>query len=148
MRSRSTVWILAVPALLFFGCTWWGYIPKEKVELPPTSPRPLETLTLGVPHDDVLDCGDDDCNHWYRLDIAAPGVLRIAVDAAASDDDRITRVLLRVPQERVLAQAVGIRGEPLRIEHAVEPGLYGVLVQGGGAERSYRVTATLEAAAP
>jgi hypothetical protein len=145
MKQRSIVWALAPVVFLAASCTWQGYIPKEKVEVSPTAPRPIQTLMLDVPHKDQLDCGQYDCNHWYRVDVHKAGVLRVDVDADPSGDERITRVLLREPLQKTLAQAVGIHGEPLRIEHSVEPGMYGVLVQGGGARRSYQVTVTLEA---
>jgi hypothetical protein len=147
-RFRVVLSVVAIFALGGAGCAWSPWLPKEKVKPPANAPRPLHMLTLGVPHDDFLDCPNTDCNHWYRVDVDGLGVLRVDVESQLNEaDENITRVVIRGAGSKTLAQGVGIHGEDLVVETAVGPGMYGVLVQGGGKARAYKLTVSFGAKA-
>lgn len=144
MPRTPIILVLTLTSLLVSGCAWHGWAPKEKVQTPENAPRPLQMLTLGVPHNDFLDCPKNDCNHWYRVDVDGLGVLRVDLVQADEADENITRVVIRGQGSKTLGQGVGIHGEPVVVESAVGPGMYGVLVQGGGIARPYTVTISFE----
>jgi hypothetical protein len=101
-------------------------------------------LTLCQPVSGELDCDDRsrECNHWYRLDITEPGELRVRLKfGKAQGQGELARLLVRPMGQPLLGQQVTTEDEPLAITASVEPNVYGVLVQGAGARRSYELWA-------
>ena len=133
--------------LLATGCTWKSWAPRERPPpLPANAPRSLTTLTLGEPHAAVLDCAQRDCNHWYRVAVPRAGRLEVLVDTHEVPDRPVLRLLIRELGKQPLAQTMGGDDGALQLEVAVQPGLYLLLVQAGGARLDYTLTASLAVA--
>ena len=106
--------------------------------LPENAPREIVVLGLCEPKSAVLDCGNRECNHWYRVDVMQAGELRVHLDLGEPEGQGgLARLLLRPLGRPVLQQQMSNRGESLDIAASVTADVYGVLVQGGGARRSY-----------
>lgn len=132
------------------GCTWESMVPKGRpIALPENAPTEIVTLGLCQPQKAVLDCGgehgrDHECNHWYRVDVMQAGVMHIQLLLSDIESQgALTRLLVRPLGEAVLAQKVSTYGEPLEIDVAVSPDVYGVLVQGGEGHRKYQLLASM-----
>lgn len=148
--ARALPCAAAMLASMGAGCTWDSFVPKGKpIALPERAPREIRTLVSCQPAEAVLDCGGrkrDDCNHWYRVDVTAPAEMRVWLDLGPPDtpgEGELTRLLVKPLEEAVVAQQVSNHGEPLTIRVSVSPDLYGVLVQGAGGRRSYRLRMAL-----
>jgi hypothetical protein len=143
-RLRHSRLAVIAGLLLATGCSWKSWAPRERPPpLPENAPRSLVTLTLGEPHPAVLDCAQQNCNHWYRVSVPRPGRLEVVVDTHEIPNRPIIRVLIREPTQRPLAQTMGADDGTLRLEAPVQRGLYLVLVQAGGARLPYTLTARL-----
>ena len=137
---------LCTATALLTGCQWYSMTPKERVgPLPATAARTLNTLVLGDPRSAVLNCARKECNHWYRLDIARPGMLDVEVETEPKAARPMVRLILREMGRAPLAQTMGGTNPTLSVRAPVGKGLYMVLVQAGGGRLPYTVTATLEA---
>ncbi len=143
-RLRHSRLAVIAGLLLATGCSWKSWAPRERPPpLPENAPRSLVTLTLGEPHPAVLDCAQQDCNHWYRVSVPRSGRLEVVVDTHETPNRPIMRVLIREPTQRPLAQTMGADDGTLRLEAPVQRGLYLILVQAGGARLPYTLTAKL-----
>jgi hypothetical protein len=117
-------------------------VPKGRpITLPENAPSGIVMLGLCQPMTGVLDCGGDgECNDWYRVDVMQPGEMRVHLELGESEGPgRLTRLLVRPIGKPILAQQISNQGEPLEIVVSVAPDVYGVLVQGGGARRTYEL---------
>ena len=139
--------IFAVAAICAVGCTWESRVPRGKpIKLPENAPRGIRPLQLCESVQGVLECDarERECNHWYRVDVLEPGELRVSLSLGQSDGSgRLTRLVVRPLGKPILGQAISNQGEAISVVAQVQPDLYGVLVQGGGARRSYRLKAAL-----
>ncbi len=145
-RARAAVAILA----LFAGaCTFDTPIPRERPAPPPAAaPREIRIIYLDEPVEAALDCAELDCNQWFRIDIHHYGRLEIDVDRLGSDGAPMMRVLVRELGRSVQAQTAGAPDELLEIRTRVRPGVYMILVQGGGSRQPYRLSVALADASP
>ncbi len=135
-----SVWSFSLVSLVVVaGCTWNSMVPRGRpIALPENAPRGIARLNLCEPVQGVLDCPDNQCNHWYRVDVLQPGQMRVQLVLGDPEGKgRLTRVVLRPLGKPILSQQVSNLGELIDIRHEVEPDVYGVLVQGAGGRRSY-----------
>ena len=150
----AVTWAALVLGLLAWvpGCTWESRVPRgQPITMPENAAREIRRLALCEPVTALLDCaGERECNHWYRVDIRDPGKLRVELTLLemeagqpAGEPSALTRMVLRPMGKPILGQQVGTQGEPLEISAWVQPDVYGVLVQGGGVRRQYRLVASL-----
>ena len=130
------------------GCTWKSRVPRGRpITLPEKAPREIRTLRLCEPVSALLDCSarERECNHWYRVDVLEPGELQVRLRLGESEGSgQLTRLVVRPLGKPIVGQQVSNQGEPVEVRARVGPDLYGVLVQGGGARRSYELEAVLQ----
>lgn len=149
--------LVGVPA----GCTWDSYVSRGRPsELPENAPREIRTLVSCEPFAATLDCASEgdgrECNHWYRVDVTRPAEMRVDLElespgasGGSPGGGEPTRLVVKPFGEAIRGQQVSLQGEPLSLRLAVEPDLYGVLVQGAGARRSYQLrVAVVDPATP
>ena len=124
-----------------------SHVPKGRpIRLPAAAPTELVPLRACEPQSALLDCSaQQDCNHWYRIDVTAPGEMRIQLDFqdVAEGTSAVSRLLVSPLGKPVLAQRMSTFGESLEIATVVAPDVYRVLVQGGGGRRGYELTLAL-----
>ena len=116
--------------------------------MPENAPTRLLSLTLDEPQQNTLDCAQNDCNHWYRINPREAGLLEIQVVLQGEHERPLVRALLRPLGQPVLDQSFSEEGAPIELSAAVRPGAYRLLVQATGGELPYEVTATLRPTEP
>jgi hypothetical protein len=92
-----------------------------------------------------LDCKAGRCDQWFRVRIDGSAVLRVEARVEGLAERAVARLFLQDGRGNTLAEAGSSEGLPLRVEHAVGPGPYAVLLQAGGGPVTYRVEVALVA---
>ncbi len=133
-------------ALAAAGCVAWApWLPDQSLPDPATAP-PSRAIALRPPqsHAGGLDCGAGSCQQWFRVDVDAPGLLRVGAGIEGLGSGAIARLFLQDGTGASLARAVSGDGLPLRVASEVEPGPYAVLLQVGGGPVVYALEVSLD----
>jgi hypothetical protein len=129
-----------VLAATLLGCTFDTPLPKERTPVPATAPRDFRIAIVGVPVEGELACAENDCNHWYRVDVVEAGELTAVVTRRSGGTGPVIRILLNELGQPTLARAVAAPGEPLELRARVQAGVYELLVQAGMGREPYTLT--------
>jgi hypothetical protein len=143
MSHRIAVRAVAA-GVVFFGCTWNAWTPGAEAVDPEKLPlSQARLLVLDEPQNGEIVCDEGFCQQWYRLDVPAPGTLRIVVTPAI-DSPPMARVVLHDGLGNVLARANNQEGRLLSIASPMEGNVAAILVQSGKGRFAYSLAATLE----
>ncbi len=139
-------WVVAGLCLAAAGaCTFDTPMPRERnLREPATAPRHLSVAIVGLPIEAQLNCSENDCNHWYRVDIVEPGRVSIDVTRRSGGDDSPMRILIRELGRPIIARYSAAAGEPAGLTVELVPGVYAVLVQTGRGTVPYTLLVGLE----
>jgi hypothetical protein len=143
LRALSCTSLLA--ASLGLGCLTWKPLARDQSLPSPERVVASQAAQLfpGTVSEGGLDCKAGRCDQWFRVRADQVGVLRAEARIEGLAERAVARLSLQ-SGSGTLAQAVSSDGLPLRVESAVEPGLYAVLVQAGGGPVRYAVETALE----
>ncbi len=145
--TRGWQAVLGAAALLgtVAGCAWEPIVIERPQEIPAAAPKGIAPLSFGETRAAVLDCSQNDCNHWYRIDPTSAGSVRVEVTPEPSPEKHLLRVVVRRMGHEIVADEVSLEGDPIALDAQVQRGIFGILVHGGGARRPYTIRASFEA---
>jgi hypothetical protein len=146
-------WIAApLVALAIAGCTFEGYVPKEKPPPPlAESEANIASLEIGETRSAGLDCTKGSCRVRYRLVVPSPGVLTVTVQGPLGEGPeptgpRIARVVLEGVGQQTLGTVYGtdLGAPPVVLSSPVTEGIHFVLIQALGGQVDYSVGSSFE----
>jgi hypothetical protein len=148
LRALSCTSLLA--ASLGLGCFTWKPLARDQSLPDPEQVVASQAAQLlpGTVSEGGLDCKAGRCDQWFRVRVERVGVLRVEARIEGLAERAVARLFLQNSSGKTLAQAVSSDGLPLRVESAVEPGPYAVLLQTGGGPVRYGVETALEETSP
>jgi hypothetical protein len=141
--TRRGVAILLLAILAAPGCSGSRWIPgRPRAEASPP-PRDFVPLYPKQPHRAELDCPSVSCQTRYRIQLQAPGELRIEVVPSLSGDTVGMRVVLEDFAGEVLEEKRAAGESSLELKREVEAGSHVVLVQVTEGRVGYELTASI-----
>ena len=138
--TRRRVAILLLAILAAAGCSWIPGHPRVESPRPPGDFVPLYPKQ---PHRAELDCPSVSCQTRYRIQLQAPGELRIEVVPSLSGDTVGMRVVLEDFAGQVLEEKHATGESRLELKREVEAGSHVVLVQVTEGRVGYVLTASI-----
>jgi len=130
------------------GCVVWDPWAPDQALPDPATAEPSRAVALRPgepPRAGSLDCKGGHCEQWFRVDVDAPGELRVEAGVEGLAERAVARLFLQDGTGQGLARAHSSEGLPLRVVAPVEPGPYAVLLQVGGGPVVWSVGAAFAA---